>query len=147
LLFDNLEYGRKFWLLLFKQPAHEGPVLLSLVGHGHWAPASFLLPARLGLRNCMRHQAKAVFALPTDALGGLVVSDIHVVSLYLGGVPVLAGPGGQAGMLPARHASGSHLALPARLNTLTAAQAGDSGDCPGGLRGATLELPISPQTG
>jgi ubiquinone/menaquinone biosynthesis C-methylase UbiE len=43
--------------------------------------------------------------------GHLVVSDIHVVSLYLGGVPVLAEPGGRAGMLPAsRHLASDYLA-------------------------------------
>jgi SAM-dependent methyltransferase len=34
--------------------------------------------------------------------GHLVISDPHLLSLYLGGVPSVAGPGGRAGLLPAR---------------------------------------------
>src|SRR5262245_17347811 len=33
LSFDNLEHSRKFWLLLFKQPAHVGSILPSLIVH------------------------------------------------------------------------------------------------------------------
>jgi SAM-dependent methyltransferase len=41
--------------------------------------------------------------------GHLVVSDIHFLSLYLGGVPVIAGPG-QAGLLPtSRHLASDYL--------------------------------------
>jgi SAM-dependent methyltransferase len=53
----------------------------------------------------------AEFARVLRPGGHLVVSDIHVVSLYLGGVPVLAGPGGRAGMLSAsRHLASDYLA-------------------------------------
>jgi SAM-dependent methyltransferase len=42
--------------------------------------------------------------------GHLVISDIHVSSLYLGGVPSAAGPGGQPGLLPAsRHRPSDYL--------------------------------------
>ena len=52
----------------------------------------------------------AEFARVLRPGGHLVVSDIHVVSLYLGGVPVLAGAGGRAGMLPAsRHLASDYL--------------------------------------
>jgi SAM-dependent methyltransferase len=53
----------------------------------------------------------AEFARVLRPGGHLVISDIHVVSLYLGGVPVGAGPGGRAGLLPAsRHLASDYLA-------------------------------------
>jgi len=48
----------------------------------------------------------AEFARVLRPGGHLVISDIHIVSLYLGGVASVAGPDGQAGLLPA----GRHLA-------------------------------------
>jgi SAM-dependent methyltransferase len=42
--------------------------------------------------------------------GHLVVSDIHLVSQYLGGVPAVAGPDGRPGLLPAhRHLASDYL--------------------------------------
>lgn len=43
----------------------------------------------------------AEFARVLRPGGHLVISDIHVISLYLGGVPAVAVPGGPAGLLPA----------------------------------------------
>jgi SAM-dependent methyltransferase len=57
----------------------------------------------------------AEFARVLRPGGQLVVSDIHVVSLYLGGVPAVAGPDGQPALLPAhRHLASDYLtaALP-----------------------------------
>jgi SAM-dependent methyltransferase len=52
----------------------------------------------------------AEFARVLRPGGHLVVSDIHVTSLYLGGIPVMAAPGGRAGVLPAcRHLPSDYL--------------------------------------
>jgi SAM-dependent methyltransferase len=54
--------------------------------------------------------AMAEFARVLRPGGHLVTSDIHYLSLYLGGVPVLAGPGGRLGRLPAhRHLPSDYL--------------------------------------
>jgi SAM-dependent methyltransferase len=69
----------------------------------------------------------AEFARVLRPGGHLVISDIHVVSLYLGGVPVLAGPGGRAGLLPAhRHLASDYLAaaLPLGLQVRSCAEPG-----------------------
>jgi SAM-dependent methyltransferase len=57
----------------------------------------------------------AEFARVLRPGGHLVVSDIHVISLYLGGIPAVAGPDGRVGLLPAsRHLPSDYLtaALP-----------------------------------
>jgi hypothetical protein len=52
----------------------------------------------------------AEFARVLRPGGHLVTSDIHYLSLYLGGVPVLAGPNGRLGRLPAhRHLPSDYL--------------------------------------
>ena len=59
--------------------------------------------------------------------GHLVISDIHVVSLYLGGVPVQSGADGRAGMLPAsRFLASDYLAaaLPLGLQVRDCAEPG-----------------------
>jgi len=48
--------------------------------------------------------------------GHLVVSDIHVISLYLGGVPAVSEPAGRTGLLPAsRYLASDYLAAAIRL--------------------------------
>ena len=52
----------------------------------------------------------AEFARVLRPGGHLVISDIHVMSLYLGGVPAQAGPDGRTGLLPAsRHLPSAYL--------------------------------------
>jgi len=67
----------------------------------------------------------AEFARVLRPGGHLVVSDIHVVSLYLGGVPVRAEPGGRPGLLPAsRYLASDYLAaaLPLGLQLRSCAE-------------------------
>jgi len=60
------------------------------------------------------HALRPVMAEFTRVLrpgGHLVVSDIHVISLYLGGVPAVSEPAGRTGLLPAsRYLASDYLA-------------------------------------
>jgi hypothetical protein len=51
--------------------------------------------------------ALAEFARVLRPGGRLMVSDIHLISQYLGGVPAVAGPNGRPGVLPAYQHSAS----------------------------------------
>jgi Methyltransferase domain len=69
----------------------------------------------------------AEFARVLRPGGHLVVSDIHLISLYLGGIPVLARSIGQLGVLPAsRHLASDYLAaaLQASLHVRSCAEPG-----------------------
>jgi hypothetical protein len=51
----------------------------------------------------------AEFARVLKPGGHLVLSDIHVMSLYIGGIPAVAGPGAHWGLLPASHLLSDYL--------------------------------------
>ncbi|MGR6319178.1 class I SAM-dependent methyltransferase [Micromonospora soli] len=78
----------------------------------------------------------AEFARVLRPGGHLVVSDVHLLSLYLGGVAHAAGPDGRVGMLPAyRRGAADHLAaaLPAGFRVRGCAEPGwPPGDEAGG---------------
>jgi SAM-dependent methyltransferase len=60
----------------------------------------------------------AEFARVLRPGGHVVVSDMHVISLYLGGVPAVASPGGQTGLLPATRFLASDYLAAARRSGL-----------------------------